>query len=163
MPSGKSNTSGSENGAVVNQPRDRRPDREGGSEVVTLDDQVRAVADADLVDLREELVGRVAGEDVGRARLDPDPDQCEQALLLPGRRSLELVVAEFHADLLVRPRGMRLGEGHRHVEVRRTGLEARVEDGGVEDGIDRVQDRVGASLVNQLSERPCSTRRSHAR
>ena len=60
---------------------DRRPDRERRREVVALDDEVRAVADPDLVDLREQLVGGVAREDVCGARLDPDPDQREQARL----------------------------------------------------------------------------------
>ena len=81
---------------------DRRPDREGGREVVALDHEVGTVADADLVDLGEELVGRVAGEDVGGAGLDPDPDEREDAPLLPRLRALELVVAELDPDLLVR-------------------------------------------------------------
>ena len=96
MPSGKSNTSGSENGSVVYQPRsrsqitggfeallDRRPDGEGRRELVALDDDVRAVADAGLVDLREQVVGRVAGEDVREAGLDADADEREQAGRLP--------------------------------------------------------------------------------
>src|SRR5213076_1968144 len=44
---------------------DRRPDREGRREVVAADNEVRAVADADLVDLREQVVGGVAREHVG--------------------------------------------------------------------------------------------------
>ncbi len=104
---------------------DRRPDRERRREVVALDDEVRAVADADLVDLGEQLVGRMAGEDVGRAGLDADPDEREQALLLPCPRALELVVAELHAGQLERPLGMRLGERHRHVEVRHDPLRSR--------------------------------------
>ena len=92
IPSGKSKTSGSENGSVVNQPRlllpdhgwveallDRRPDRERRREVVALDDEVGAVADPDLVDLREQLVRGVTREDVGGAGLDADPDQCQLA------------------------------------------------------------------------------------
>ena len=83
MPSGKSNTSGSLNGGVVNQPRPRshttgglrhssivRPDRERRRELVALDPQVRAVAHAELVDPREQVVGGVAGEHVGQPRLD---------------------------------------------------------------------------------------------
>ncbi len=50
---------------------DRRPDAEGRSEVVALDLEVGAVADADLVDLAEQRVGRVAGEHVGDARARP--------------------------------------------------------------------------------------------
>ena len=63
---------------------DRRPDRERRGELVPLDDEVGAVADPDLVDLREQLVGCVAREHVRRARLDPDPDQGE--LTLPARQ-----------------------------------------------------------------------------
>ena len=147
IPSGKSKTSGSENGrgrepaalllpdhGRVQALLDRRPDGEGGREVVALDDEVRAVADADLVDLREELVGRISGEDVSRAGLDADSDEREEPFVLPGGGALELVVAELDADLLVRLRRVRLGERHRHVEVRHAGLEARVEDPLVEDG-----------------------------
>jgi hypothetical protein len=47
---------------------DRRPDRERRREVVALDDEARAVADADLVDRGEQLVGGVTREDVGEAR-----------------------------------------------------------------------------------------------
>ena len=100
----------------------------------------------------EELVGRVTGEDVRGARLDPDPDEREQALLLPGRGALELVVAELDADLLVRVRRVRLGERHRHVEVRDAGLEARVEDRDVEERVDGVQDGVGARLADERDD-----------
>ena len=99
MPSGKSKISGSENGSVVNQPAlalpderrveallDRRPDRERRREVVPGDDEIGAVANAHLVDLREEPVGGVAGEDVREAGLDADPDEREQPRLLPPRR-----------------------------------------------------------------------------
>ncbi len=131
---------------------DRRPDGEGRGEVVALDDEVRAVADADLVDLGEELVRGVAGEDVGRAGLDPDADECEEALLLPRPSALELVVAELHADLFVRVDRVRLGERHRHVEVGRAGFEARVEDRDVEERVDGVQDRIGARLPDQRDD-----------
>ena len=65
---------------------DRRPDREGGRELVAVDLEIRAVADPDRVDLGEELVAGVAGEDVGEARLDPDPDEREPAGLFPPLR-----------------------------------------------------------------------------
>src|SRR4029453_8633894 len=66
---------------------DGRPDGEGRREVVAFDHEIGAVSDADLVDLGEELVGGVTGEDVGGAWLDPDTYQREQALLLPRGRS----------------------------------------------------------------------------
>ncbi len=137
---------------------DRRPDRERRREVVALDDEVRAVADPDLVDRREELVGRVSGEDVGGARLDADPDEREQALLLPCRCPLELVVAELDARQLVRALGVRLGEGHRHVEVRDARLEARVEDRHVEERVDGVQHRVGAASRGSARATPSRAR-----
>ena len=89
---------------------DRRPDREGRCELVALDDEVRAVADADLVDLREELVGGVPGEDVRRSRLDAHPEERERAGLLPLLRAGELLVAELHAALF-EPAGCRRAGG----------------------------------------------------
>ena len=116
---------------------DRRPDRERGREVVAVDDEVCAVADPDQVDLGEELVRRVAGEHVGEAGLDADPDERQQSALAPALLLRELRVAELLARLRVR-------EGHRHVEVGAARVEGRREDGLVEAGVDGVQDRVGA-------------------
>jgi hypothetical protein len=42
-----------------------------------------------------------------------------------------------------------LRKRHRHVEVRDAGLEARIEDGGVEEWVDRVEDDVGSGLSDQ--------------
>ena len=58
---------------------DGRPDRERRREVVAVYDEVRAVADGDLVDLDEELVGGVPGEHVREPGLDADADEREQA------------------------------------------------------------------------------------
>ena len=124
---------------------DRRPDRERRREVVARDDEVRAVAHAHLVDLREEVVGRVPREDVREAGLDADPDEREQPGLLPARRRRELRVAEHHARQLVRPLRMALGQRHRHVEIRAAGIERRLEDRRVEPRVARVEDRVDAA------------------
>ena len=132
---------------------DRRPDRERGGEVVALDDEVGAVADPDLVDLREQLVGRVAREHVGGAGLDPDPDQRQPAGLLPALVLRELVVAELHARLGVGPLGMRLRERRCHVEIGRPGLEAGVEDLRVEPRVGGVQHGVGLRLPDQRDDR----------
>ncbi len=132
---------------------DRRPDREGGCEVVAVDDEIRAVADADLVDLGEELVAGVAGEDVREPRLDADPDEREPAGLAPALGRGELRVAELHARLLVRPLRVRLGERHRHVEVGAAGVESGLEDRRVEARVDRVQDRVGALGARERRDR----------
>ena len=56
---------------------DRRPDRERRGEGVALDDEVCPVANTDLVDRRKQVIGRVAGEDVGEARFDADPEERE--------------------------------------------------------------------------------------
>ena len=48
---------------------DRRPDAEDRREGIAADLQVAAVADVDLVDLVEQVVRRIAGEDVGQARV----------------------------------------------------------------------------------------------
>ena len=131
---------------------DRRPDREGRSEVVSLDHEVGAVADPDLVELVEQLVGRMACEDVGEPRLDADADEREQ----PGRRPLlvrrELEVAEHHARLAVRALRMGLRERRRHVEIRAARLEGRGEDLRIEARIGRVENGVGLDVTQQRDE-----------
>ncbi len=62
---------------------DRRPDREGGCELVAVDLEIRAVADPDRVDLGEELVAGVAGEDVGEARARPRSRRARAGRPLP--------------------------------------------------------------------------------
>ena len=76
---------------------DRRPDREGGGEVIALDDEIGAVAHADLAYAREQLVGGISSEDVGEARLDADPNECQQARAVPLLVARELAVAEHLA------------------------------------------------------------------
>jgi hypothetical protein len=71
---------------------DRRPDRERGREVIAVHAQVRAVPDGHLVDLGEEVIGRVSREDVREAGLDPDPDEREQPGLAPALVLRELRV-----------------------------------------------------------------------
>ena len=106
---------------------DRRPDRERGREVVAVDDEVGAVADADRVDLGEELVGGVAGEDVREPRLDADADEREPAGLLPAPASANWASPSFSPG-----RGVR--ERHRQVEVGAAGLERAWKIGGLKRG-----------------------------
>ena len=100
MPSGNTNVSGSENGASREEPAvalpherrveallDRRPDRERRREVVAVDHEVGAVAHADLVDLGEQVVGGVAGEDVGEAGLHAHAHEREQPPLAANGRT----------------------------------------------------------------------------
>ena len=62
--------------------------------VVVADHEAGAVG-AELVDVEEEVVGGIAGEDVGQARLDADADEREPTVGLPLLRLGELVVAEL--------------------------------------------------------------------
>jgi len=131
---------------------DRRPDRERGREPVALHRQVGPVADADLVDLGEQVVGRIAGEDVGEARLDAHAHEREQAGPLPLRGGGELLVAEHHAGLLEGPHRVTPRERHRHVEIRAAGLEGGLEDRRVQPRVARVEDHVGALGARELHE-----------
>jgi len=123
---------------------DRRPDGEGRCEVVALDDEVGAVAHGDLVDLGEEVVGRVAGEDVGEPRLDADAGQSEQPAFAPA-----LVLVE----LLLSQQDVRVGQGHRHVEVGASVFEGGVEDRRVEARVGRVEDGLRLGLAKEGDER----------
>ena len=96
---------------------DRRPDAERRGEGEALDHQVAAVAHADLVDRREQVVGGVAGDDVGEARLDAHADERQQAALGPLSVRRELRRAEHDADLVVGVGRMRRRQVHGHVEV----------------------------------------------
>jgi hypothetical protein len=102
---------------------DGGPDREGRGEVVAVDDQVRAVPHADLVDLAEQRVGGVTGEHVREAGLNTHADQGELAAVLPLRRQRELVVAELDPGRAVRVVRVRMGQRHRHVEIVNSGSE----------------------------------------
>ena len=95
------------------------------------------------------MVGGIAGEDVREAGLDADTDESEQAGRLPRLLHRELGVAELHAGLLVRTLRVRLGQGHRHVEVRAASLQRRREDRRVEAGVDSVEDRVRLRLAGK--------------
>ena len=166
MPSGNVNTSGSLNGgsrepAAVLLPDhgrvqallDRGPDREARRELVPLDLQVRAVADADLVDRVEQLVGGVAREHVRHAGLDADPDEGELARVSSHRSAAANCSSpSFTPASSSRLVGVRLRQRHRHVEVRRARVERAVEDRHHEARIDGVQDRVGAVWTGQLGD-----------
>ena len=179
MPSGKSNTSGSENGSVVYQPRsrsqitrrveallDRRPDRERRRELVALDHEVGAVAHADLVDLGEQVVGRVAGEDVREARLDADPDEREQARASqPGAR--ELLVAELHPALVrplrVRSRATSPCRGRCSRRRRRPRRSAGRSAGRPRSGRASAPSRASAATVARRTRRPAPPRSGRRR
>ena len=166
IPAGKTKVSGSLNGSVVyHSPAalphdrrvqallDRRPDGERRGELVALDHQVRAVADADLVDGREQPVGRVAGEHVRQPGLDPDAAQRQQPAALPLAGERELLVTQLDPRLPVRVGRVRAGQRHRHVEVGDPGGEGRAEDRHHEPRVDRVQHRIAPLGSDQLHDR----------
>ena len=70
-----------------------------GREGVALDAQVAAVAHVDLVDLVEEVLGGVRGEDIGEAGVHAHAQQREPAAASHCSRHRELVVAQLHAGL----------------------------------------------------------------
>ena len=132
---------------------DDRPHRKAGGEdlvaVVVVDDEVGPVAGAELVDLVEELVRRVAGEDIGQSRLDPDAEQRQPARRLPLPCLGQLQVAELDPGQLVRPLRVRRGQRHRHVEVVGPGGERPVEDRHDEARVDGVEDVRRTVLAGQ--------------
>ena len=95
------------------------------------------------------MVRGVPREDVGEPGLDADPDQREPARRLPALGLRELRVAELDADLGVRRRGVRLGQAHRHVEVRRPAGVRTLEDRHHEPGVDGVDDVGDAVLLDE--------------
>ncbi len=132
---------------------DDRPHREAGREdlvaVVVTDDEVGAVAGAELVDVVEQLVGGVAREDVGEPGLDADADQRQPPGGLPLAGAGELLVAELDADLLVGRVGVPLREAHRHVEVVGAGGQGAGEDRHHEPWVDGVEHVGGPHLAGQ--------------
>jgi hypothetical protein len=131
---------------------DRRPDGERGGEVIPLDHQVRAVADARLVDRGKQPVGRVAGENVRQAGLDPDAAQGQQPapLPLPGQR--ELLVAELDPRCQVRVGTVRVRQRHRHVEIGDAGRQGRPEHRHHEPRVECVQHRIAPLGPDQLHD-----------
>jgi hypothetical protein len=146
--------------ATVALPDDRRvqalldggPDRERGREVVALDLEVRTVAYAHLVDVAEQVVGGVAREHIGRARLGAQPDEGEQPPFDPCVGHRELVVAELLPDLLVRMLRVRFGERHGHVHIGDPGVERPLEDRHHETRIGGVHDHVAAMCARRLGD-----------
>ena len=132
---------------------DRRPDGEAEADALGARDlEVGAVADADLFDLVEHVVGGVAGEVVGHAGLDAEAGEGELADLLELGAERELLVAEHDAGRADLALGVRLGDGHGGVEVVRLGLEGGLQELRVELGGDQVADDVDAVLGGQSGD-----------
>ena len=131
---------------------DRGPDREGRREVVTRYDEVAPVAHADLVDGVEEMVGGVAGEDVGQAGLDAHAHQREPAPLAPAIRHRELRGAEHLPRLLVGAFGVGLGQRHRHVDVVTVRIEGCCEYRRIEAWVARVQHDVDTFVGREFAD-----------
>jgi hypothetical protein len=89
----------------------------GRRELRPLHGQCRPIADPDLVDLVEQVLRRVPGEDIRDARIHPHAQDGQQSSLLPSGGLAELVGA--HVGSRIR---------HCHVEVCATGFERGFED-----------------------------------
>jgi hypothetical protein len=120
-----------------------------GAKSVAVDDQIGAVSHRDLVDLGEQLVRRMPGEDIREPGLDAHADQRQPARLLPLAGHRELLVTELDPGLLVRRLGVRLRQRHGHVDVVGPGREGAVEDRHVEDRVDGVHHVRDAVLAAQ--------------
>ncbi len=100
----------------------------------------------------EQVVGGVAGEDVGQARVHARA-QDRQATDGPPLVVLrELVVASSTPDLVEGVGRVRLGQADGHVEVVDAGLEGAVEDGRDEARVGGVHDQVDAVLARQRDD-----------
>jgi hypothetical protein len=136
---------------------DDRPHREARGEdlvaVLVADDEVRSVAGAELVDVAEQVVRGIAGEDVGQARLDADAHEREPAVGLPPGRLRQLVVAELDPDLRVGLARVPARQAHRHVEVVGAGGAGPLEDRQHEARVDGVEDVRGTHLTGQRLDR----------
>ena len=166
MPSGKSNTSGSEKGAVVNQPRSRSQTTGGlrHSSIVVQIEKVGAKSKPSTTRFAPSRmpissISEKSSSAAYRAKTSaapgstPMPTSASSPFSSHAVGSLELVVAELHAGLFVRIRRVRLGERHRHVEVGHSGLEAGVEDRRVEQRVDRVENDVRVRLPDESDDR----------
>jgi len=126
---------------------DRRPDAEAETDALGAGDlEVGPVADADLVDLVEEMVGRVPGEVVGHAGLDAEAGERVLADGLEVAVESVLVVTQLLAALVERVGGVRLRKRHRRVEVVRARLEGGLQQRRVEVRRAEVADDVDAVL-----------------
>ena len=130
-----------------------KPGREDLVAVLVADDEVGAVAGAQLVDVAEQVVGGVAGEHVGQPGLDPDADEGQAAVGLPLARLRQLVVAELDADLRVGLARVPAGQAHRHVEVVGAGRLRTLEDRQHEPRVDRVEDVRRTHLAGERGDR----------
>ena len=142
---------------------DRRPDRERRREVVAVDDEVRAVADADLVDLAEQVVRRRSGRRRPTARARRRCRRAPAARRPPRRRPRR--TARRRASRRSRAYGalgMRVRQRHRHVEVVGAGRERALEDRHHEARIDGVED-VGDARARGTSAATSSAREASTR
>ena len=129
---------------------DGRPDAEAEADALGAGDlEVAAVADADVVDLVEEVVGGVAGEVVGHAGLDAEAGERVLADLLELGAERVLVVAELLAALVDRVGRVRLAERHGGVEVVHLRLERGLQQRRVEVRRAEVHEDVDAVLLGQ--------------
>ena len=132
---------------------DRGPDRETeGDSLGAGDLEVGAVADADLVDLVEHVVGGVAREPVGHAGFDAETGEGGLADLVEVGVERVLALAQLDAAGADLAAGMRLGDGHGGVHVVRLGLEGGAQQLRVELGSAEVADDVDVVLLRQRGD-----------
>ena len=99
------------------------------------------------------MVGRVASEDVGEARLHAHADEREQPARLPRSRRHQLIGAEHPTDVFEGARRMTLGQVHREIDVVTARFERGAEDRRIEARVAHVDDDVGALHVRDADDR----------
>jgi hypothetical protein len=156
------NRSGSENGGKVKKASlllphqrgveallDRRPDGEHRRERNALDPQVAARPDVDVVDLVEQVLGRVRDEHLHETRTDADSEECEPVALAPRGIHRELLVTQHATRRVVRVRRVGLGHADGGVHVVGTGGERAEEHRHHEARVDSVHHQVHAVLPGE--------------
>ena len=137
---------------------DRGPDREDRREGVALDAQVAAVPHVDLVDLVEEVLGRVGGEDIGQSRIHAHAQQREASAGAPGGIALELLVAKLHAGMVVGVVSVWPREAVGHVHVVDASGKRPLEDGHHEPRIDSIHHQVRLVASREVGHGTCLPR-----
>ena len=132
---------------------DRCPDRKCRGEVVAVNHEVGTVADADFIDLGEQVIGRVAGSHVGESGFDTHPNEGHQVAVLPDGVLRKLRVAEPSTGFRVWLGRMRRGHVHRHIDVVAVGGKGTFEDRWVESRVAGVENHVGSAFTGERGDR----------
>ncbi len=120
----------------------RGPDGKIGRKFVTVDGNVRAVADANFIDLVKEVILGITRKDISHTRLDAHAHQGKQTFLFPVFGFLELIVPQFDPRPVEWIFRIWLRQRHRHIHIFRVDVVCRVEKLFIEDRVNGVHDEI---------------------